>query len=320
VEQALQDQLKSERVRSESRSKQVVVRSQEDTSRALKDKDQAYLGFLKDNAKRVNSELKAREDVIRDLSTTMDPRRVSPALVEKLRMGEVVRYEEKLGKLRESSAAQLGAIRERDHAERAAIRDRYEEMARTMGREILKGSDSEKRELYMAYQDMSDLHSSKLQDIEGRARDAVGKLHQEQEMDLVHQEKRNHMALREQRDSLKQEKDREVEDLKLEAHLKDREWAIRANDQRRDLEKKLNFERDTREREVAELKSEFQKKIHDQERNAQRIVEEKDRSLDHQLKQQELAHKEKERFLVEHYEEELDRMKRTNAQLIAKKS
>jgi hypothetical protein len=296
------------------------VRSQEDTSRALKDKDQAYLGFLKNNAQRVNAELKAREDVIRDLSTTMDPRRVSPALVEKLRTGEVVRYEQKLGKLRESSTAQLGAIRERDHAERTAIRDRYEEVARTMGREIRKGSDSEKRELYMAYQDMSDLHSSKLQDIEGRARDTVGKIHQEQELDLVRQEKRNHMALQEQRDSLKMEKDREVEDLKLEAHLKDREWAIRANDQRRDLEKKINFERDTREREVAELKNEFQKKIHDQERNTQRIVEEKDRSLDHQLKQQELAHKEKERFLVEHYEEELDRMKRTNAQLIAKKS
>ena len=82
VEQALQDELKSERLRSESRSKQVVGRSQQDTSRALKDKDQAYLGFLKDNAKRVNAELKAREDVIRDLSTTRDPRRVSPALVK----------------------------------------------------------------------------------------------------------------------------------------------------------------------------------------------------------------------------------------------
>jgi hypothetical protein len=320
VEQALQDELKAERVRSENRSNQVVARSQEDTSRALKDKDQAYLGFLKNNAKRVNAEMKAREDVIRDLSTTTDPRRVSPALVEKLRTGEALRYEEKLGKLRDSSTAQLGAIRERDHSERTAIRERYEEMARTMGRDLRKGNDAEKRELFMAYQDMSDAHASKLQDIEGRTRAAVGKLHQEQELDLVRQEKRNHMALQEQRDSLKEEKDREVEDLKLEAHLKDREWAIRANDQRRDLEKKLNFERDTHEREVAELKSEFQKKVHDQERNTQRIVEEKDRSLEHQLKQQELAHKEKERFLVEHYEEELDRMKRTNAQLIAKKS
>ncbi|MBU6153318.1 MAG: hypothetical protein KGP28_03350 [Bdellovibrionales bacterium] len=320
VEQGLQEELRNERLRSEAKSKQVVARSQEDTSRALRDKDQAYLGFLETNAKRVNAEMKAREDVIRDLSTTNDPRRVSPALVEKLRTSEALRYEEKLGKLRESSVAGLSAIREKDAAERAAIRDRYEEMARTMGREIRKNSDSEKRELFMAYQDMSDLHSSKLQDIDGRARSAVAKLHQDQELSLVRQEKRNQMALEEQRDSLKEVKDREVEDLKLESRLKDREWSIKANDQRRELEKKLNTERDSHEREVAELKSEFQKKLHEQQRNSQRIVEEKDRSLSHQLKQQDLSHKEKERFLVEHYEEELDRMKRTNAQLIAKKS
>ncbi len=320
VEQAFQEELRTERLRSESKSKQVVARSQEDTSRALRDKDQAYLGFLKSNAKRVNAEMKAREDVIRDLSTTNDPRRVSPALVEKLRTSEALRYEEKLGKLRESSVAGLSAIREKDAAERAAIRDRYEEMARTMGRDLRKSGDAEKREIYMTYQEMSDSHASKIQDIEGRARNAVGKLHQNQELSLVRQEKKNQAALQEQRDSLKEEKDREVEDLKLEAHLKDREWAIKANDQRRELEKMLNFERDSHEREVAELKSEFQKKLHEQERNSNRIVEEKDRALSHQLKQQELAHKEKERFLVEHYEEELDRMKRTNAQLIAKKS
>ena len=139
-------------------------------------------------------------------------------------------------------------------------------------------------------------------------------------MSLVRQEKRNQMALQEQRDSLREEKNREVEDLKLDSHLKDRQWAIKVNDQRRELEKKLAMEKDAHEREVAGLKSEFQKKLHEQDRDSKRIVEEKDRSLKHQLKQQDLAYKEKERFLVEHYEEELDRMKRTNAHLIAKKS
>jgi hypothetical protein len=320
VEQALQDELKAERTRSESRSQQVVQRSQEDTSRALREKDQAYLGFLKSNAKRVNAEMKAREDVIRDLSTTTDARRVSPALVEKLRTGEALRSEEKLQRIREAGMAQLGAIREHDHSERTAIREHYEEMARSREQEFRKSEGAGRREMVAAYQDIQDAHESKFTDLENRARSTVGKLHEEQEMSLVRQEKRNQMALQEQRDSLREEKNREVEDLKLDSHLKDRQWAIKVNDQRRELEKKLAMEKDAHEREVAGLKSEFQKKLHEQDRDSKRIVEEKDRSLKHQLKQQDLAYKEKERFLVEHYEEELDRMKRTNAHLIAKKS
>lgn len=320
VEQALQDELKAERTRSESRSQQVVQRSQEDTSRALREKDQAYLGFLKSNAKRVNAEMKAREDVIRDLSTTTDARRVSPALVEKLRTGEALRSEEKLQRIREAGMAQLGAIREHDHSERSAIREHYEEMARSREQEFRKSEGAGRREMVAAYQDIQDAHESKFTDLENRARSTVGKLHEEQEMSLVRQEKRNQMALQEQRDSLREEKNREVEDLKLDSHLKDRQWAIKVNDQRRELEKKLAMEKDAHEREVAGLKSEFQKKLHEQDRDSKRIVEEKDRSLKHQLKQQDLAYKEKERFLVEHYEEELDRMKRTNAHLIAKKS
>jgi len=320
MEQAYQEELRAERSRSESQSRSLVSRSQEDTSRALKDKDQAYLAYLKSNAARVNSEMKARENVIRDLSTTTDARRVSPALVEKLRTSEALRYEDKLEKLRQSEHAQLGAIRERDHVERAAIRDRYEEMSRVQGREMIKESDAHRKGLAAAYAGMSELHESRVQDIESKTREMVGKLHQDQETSLIQQEKRNQLALQEQRDSLKDQKDQEVDDLKLESHLKDRAWVIKVNEQRRDFEKKLDLERDAHEREVAALKSDFQQKLHEQERTARRIVDEKDRNLEHQTKQQEMVHKEKERFLVEHYEEELDRMRRTNAHLIAKKS
>jgi hypothetical protein len=119
---------------------------------------------------------------------------------------------------------------------------------------------------------------------------------------------------------LKDEKDHAVQDADLNLRVQDREWFMKLNDQKRDFDRRVTQLNDLHQRELSDQKLESDRKLHEQERTARRILEEKDRAIETQVKQQTLAFREKERFLVEHYEEELDRMKRTNAQLIAKKS
>ena len=71
---------------------------------------------------------------------------------------------------------------------------------------------------------------------------------------------------------------------------------------------------------MGDLRIEYDKKLRDMDRTSKRTLDDRVRAYEFQIKQQELAFKERERFLSEHYEEELDTMKRTNAHLIQKKS
>ena len=101
---------------------------------------------------------------------------------------------------------------------------------------------------------------------------------------------------------------------------KDREWFIKMNDLRRTYETKLSDDRDFHDKTMTELRLEYDKKLRDQGRVTGRALDDRVRAYEHQIKQLELSFKEKERSLSEHYAEELDRMKRSNAQLIQKKS
>ena len=102
--------------------------------------------------------------------------------------------------------------------------------------------------------------------------------------------------------------------------IKDRDWATKTNELKRDFDAKLAEERENHEAQMKLLRTEDDKKLRDQDRTAKRILDDKVHSYEYMIEQQELAFKEKERFLTEHYEEELDKMKRTNAHLIEKKS
>jgi hypothetical protein len=300
--------------------KQLIENHERDTARALDQKDKAYTGYLERNSQIVKSELKAREDLIRDLQTTTDPRKVSPQLVQKMQQREEGRYQKKLDQAMALDQARLEAARQRDHEERSELRDRYNESVRSMRQDHQRAEDRRSRAFVEAVTDMQNNQESLAQTLEERSKRSVARLsadHQKESLETAHRHKE---ALIEQRDSLQEQNARMVQEKDLERKLQDREWMIRLNDQRRNYEKKMEMDRDQHEQGIAALRSDYEDRIRDLERTARRITEEKDRNLEHTVKQQALSYKEKERFLVEHYEEELDRMKRTNAHLIAKKS
>jgi hypothetical protein len=320
TESFYREELARERSRSTRNEDQLVKQSQHDTERALNEKDRAYGNYLQSNAKRVNSELEARERVIQDLSTTQDPRRVSPGVVNKIQIREEARHHENLEKLRENHKQNLDAIRDQDQEARRDLAARYEDQTRTLARDFKLENDLGKRGMMDVYLDLKEQGEARVGNLESQAKQTVTRLQADQARALESAQKRTRVALSEQRDSLKDEKDHALMDATQNQRLQDREWFMKLNDQRRDFDRKIAQIQDEHVREIADLKLESDRKLHEQDRTTKRVIEEKDRNLNYQIKQQEVAFKEKERFLVEHYEEELDKMKHTNAQLVTKKS
>lgn len=317
-DQQRQVQLQQERF--ERGQKQLVENHAQDMGRALDEKDKVYSGYLERNSQEVRAELKARENLIRDLQTTTDPRKVSPELVRRMQEREEGRYQKKLDQAMNLDRARLDATRSRDHEERAELRERYDGNVRAMHRDHQKTEDQRSRLFLEAVQGMQSNQESQAQTMEDRAKRAVSRLHTDHQRESTQTAQKHREAMMEQRDSLQEQNARIAQEKDFERKIQDREWMIRLNDQRKSYEQKMENDRDQHEQEIAVLRSDYEDRIRDLERTAKRITEEKDRNLEQTIKQQALSFKEKERFLVEHYEEELGRMKRTNAQLIAKKS
>ena len=320
TESFYREELARERSRATRSQDQLVRQSQQDTEKALSEKDRAYVNYLQSNAKRVSAELNAREKVIQDLSTTQDPRKVSPGVISKIQGREDAKYYENLERIREAHKHNLDAIRDQEHEARRELAGKYEDQTRSLARDFKRENDLGKRGMMDVYLDLKEQGEARVGNLESRAKQTLSRLQVDQARALGEEQKRTRIALSEQRDSLKDEKDHALMDAAQNQRLQDREWFMRLNDQRREFDQKFAQIQDEHARELSDLKLESDRKLHEQDRATKRVLEEKDRTQEYQLKQQAVAFKEKERFLVEHYEEELDKMKHTNAQLVAKKS
>ncbi|NDG83818.1 MAG: hypothetical protein EBX52_02125 [Proteobacteria bacterium] len=316
----MRDELMRERTRSVQNQGQLIQQNRDDTEKAMAQKDRAYLDYLAKNQKRVNAELDARERVIQDLSTTRDPRKVSQVVVEKIRSREAERHFENLEKIQDIHKRNLDAIRASDFESRQALAETYGDRTRELARDFKKENDLVKRGMTDVYLDLKEQSEARAGSAEEKARAGLARLQSDHAKALGQEQKRTRMALDEQRDSLKTEKDRALSDAAHEQRMQDREWFMRLSEQKRSFDRQMAQLQDEHERELTGLRLESERKLHEQDRTTRRILEDQERNREFQDKQQAMAYKEKERFLIEHYEEELDKMKHTNAQLVAKKS
>jgi hypothetical protein len=183
-----------------------------------------------------------------------------------------------------------------------------------------KNRDLETKSFLSSYQDLQsqkDSEVTKLQSHQAQVFQATALKHAQ---DLNLQQQKNVDEMDAQRENFHAEKSNLQDDLEFQQKTQDREWTMKYNDVRRDYEKKLSDERDQHEMTVGEIKLEYDKKLRDQDRRSSRLTDDRIKAYEYQIKQQELAFKEKERFLTEHYEEELDKMKHTNARILQTKS
>ena len=320
LEDSYKVQLQDLKDRHAESDQKIIDQNNEAQQRVLANKDSTYKNYIAENANRTDFEIKERDDKIQQLQTTDDPLKVSPYLVKKMNDQSALQNDEHLRAAQSAYAKNLDAERARDLNERREISNHYQERLVGTDRNARTEMDLQNRRLKDTFVDVQMDRDVQIRSLQDQKQEQVERMYKKHAVELSDAERAKQDALLDQRDALLGEKNSEVDTLEHTHHNQDREWFLKTNDLRRSFESKLADERDEHEKITKEIRSEYDKKLRDQDRNSKRALDDRVHSYEHLLEQQELAFKEKERFLTEHYEEELDRMKRTNAHLIQTKS
>jgi hypothetical protein len=320
LENYYEDQVKNERIKNARSENTLIQQSDEDRNRVVADKDQTYRSYIQQTSDVHRGELAARDAEISKLKTTGDVQKVSPFVVQKIRDEGERRHYANLKEEQNTNTKNVEALKKRDADERREIRDSNDQRYTNWNRTQQQQRDLEKRQFLVGYEDLKQTREEEQRQLRSQFTDQRERTHTQHAQDLDLQQRKFKDDLEVQRASMIDSKNNLVENLEDRQRGENREWFVRMNQLRRDYDRKFMDEHDQNERLVSELKFSFDKKLQDMDRLSKKALDDRVKSYEHQISQQEVAFKERERFLTEHYEEELDSMRRTNARLIQKKS
>lgn len=320
LEATFNSQLNQEKFKNTRGTESLVEKQRRDMNSFSESKDAAFNNYLNEKNAVDNYEIGSRQAKIDELKTTDDPLKVSPLVVKRIHDNEERRFTAERDEEASVHLKNLQAEKDRDATDRRAMLDGYQKKFAQSNREKQKVADTQSKQFMNTFQEMKDMNDRSMTSLTERSRRSAEMNNQKSNIALTETQQRAQEALEEQRDNLQRDKTVAVDDAEKTRKNSEREWQMKTHDLRRSLEQKLSDERDQHEKGMSELRLEYDKKLRDANRTSNRALEDRVKSYEHQIKQQELSFKERERFLTEHYEEELDRMKRSNAQLIQKKS
>jgi hypothetical protein len=315
-----ENQVKSERAKNNQSEGVLIQRNNEQVEHALAQKDQTYQDYLKQSSASHKQELSSRDQEITKLKTTDNPFEVSPFLMNKIQTTADQRnYEQWKGQY-DSNQKNLQAEQKRDYSERLELKDSDDQRYTQFTRTHQKQNDVEKRQFLTGYTELKLSKEQAERQTQEQHNDRIERVQSKHSQEMGLQERKMADAMQVQRETLLGSKLDLQTELEAKNRGKERELGTQLNQIRRDYDRKVLDEQDSKEKQVSELKYSFDKKLQDLDRTSKKALDDRVKSYEHQIKQQELAFKDRERFLTEHYEEELDSMRRTNARLIQKKS
>lgn len=316
----LKNELKAEQLRNQMGQDHLIQKHADETVQLAKSKDQAYGSYIAKNSEKTNYEISSRDAKIRELSTNDDPLKASVAVVSKVHETEAKRFNDQLNEVQAGISKNLTAEQVRDASERRELRDQFNAKVMDVNRSKQRAVDVQTKKFNEAYQDLQDQSVAKINTVSNQAQKNAEHVYQQGNFNLTAAQIQNKEALEAQRETLTHDKINAVDDLEQMKKIQDREWAMKFSDLRRGYEAKIVDAHDEHEKAISELRLDYDKKLRDLDRTSKRTLDDRVRAYEYQIRQQELGFKERERFLNEHYQEELDTMKRTNAYLIQKKS
>jgi len=320
LEKTFTTEVKNLKTRQDRASDNLIARNNTDRNLIAASKDDTYQNYIAAKDTQFVQDVKERDAKIQDLQTTSDPMKVSPFVVKKISDASEQRNFVTLTEAQNVFQKNLDATNERDVTDRRDLANQLKKEVTDMNRSTRREIDTQSRQYNNSYTDLQNMHETSMANLTEQKRGLTERMYEKHAMEIAGAQTAKQDALLEQRESLNYEKGAAIDEAEQSRRNQDREWSMKANDLRRGLETQLTEERDQHEKTTSEIRLEFDKKLRDQDRTSKRALDDRVRSYEYQIRQQELAFKEKEHFLTEHYEEELDRMKRTNAHLIQKKS
>lgn len=316
----LEGEIAKERLKSEKNTTQVIQDNNLAIEKAVHARSQMYDQRLKENNQRNKILMDEKEKELTELKYTDDPNKVSPEARKKVEDHYRLRFEKDLAEERRVSAANAEALKNRSTDFQRNVQDEYSQRYNEMSRDLRQRHLVEKQSLVKGYNDLEDLSEQTKMSMQDRFQDQAMRNYQKHSNELSLQEEKSRERLREQRETLLDDKLKDKEEIENKHRIQEREWNYKFADMRRSYEKKILDQKDAHEQAMSLAKLEFDKKLQEQQRSSKRLLDDRVKAYEMQLSQQESMAKESNRLLTEHFEEEIDKLKRTNARITQAKS
>lgn len=290
------------------------------TRQALGEQQKVLHQYYQDDQARLSQQLKMKEDEVAHLKTTDHEKDVSPALIAKIRNQSTEKHFQEREAERKHHENQMIGLEQKDRAERMQMKDLYDKRVQENDKSLKKNYESERRQAMMALQDIQGGRSEEMIQLKNEHSENLKRTQMKNAVMLENERKKASFAATMERDESREQLAQMAVDAQRAQREHDHEWQVKFNEQRRTYEKEMNRVQDENAIERSQAKLDFDLNIKAQERVLKRAADERIKSYEQQLRQQELSFKEKERFMTEQYQTEMDKLKQSYEQLRKAKS
>ena len=287
--------------------------------RLLENQARSYQDVISRNREQQNEVINSLEKELTYRKTSDDTDSISPAAENSLRKTIIGEYEKILSEESKRNARGMDSLKT-DYTKRLAdtVYDKEMTVAKLHQQNTEEGAIERSR--FLAHiQDTEYLRDEALRSKDYESNKAANNLsknyattleRQKREFDAVINAAQSEAAY--QINALRQKHD-------FETKMTQRRFNAAQSDLVRDYDKKLSEQKQEYETQISDLKSQLQVQHRENERTQRKSLEELTQSYEQRLAQTEYQRKERERYMTENFQEQLERVKRSNALLTQKK-
>ena len=313
-------ELSNEKYKNNRTTQKLVTENNSQSDRAINEQAKQYNEYIRKNREETQVKLNQKDDEIKKLSNVSDPTQVSLEARKKIDDYHYQRSSAELAEVNQRNQATVDALRDQNGKIVEQLHSENSGRLHELNRDLRTQYQSEKRGLERSYLDLESRAEMTESNLRAKHGDQQQRQYQKHAIEINQQEERHQESLKDQKAVLTEEKYREQEEVENKRRSSEREMTYKLNDTRREFEKKILDQQADHDREMQQVKFDFDKKLHEQERSSKRLLDERVKAYEFQLSHQEMLGKEQKRLLTEHYEEELDKVKRNHALISKSKS
>ena len=317
---SLKDQNQKDKMLSEKRNEQLTERMSDERNQVLQKQSEIYQKTLTNQRQDQTAQIKNLERKLNDNNTTDDPGQISAAAEAAVRNQMEVKY----GKT--FSAEQRRNQRDRDHLTQSydnALNDARVKNTDQTG-DLIRNQNLETQQMRNTFvshvKDVEDSNKHLLGNTEERlqkSQDSLTRLNERssQQMRRHYEDLLNARETDDKiaRTTMAQERDFEKRNMQ-------RDFSMKMGDLIRNHEKQLSEERTRFEDQIAELKIKASNAQTDNDKRINQTVSDLTREQEKRIAELESQNNQREKFLIQNHEDELEKVKRAHALMLSKKS
>jgi len=290
------------------------------TNELLTEQGLRYQESQRNHDEIVRSETASLQKELKQARGYEDPTKLSPQAEEAVRRSVSTQYEKSLAESQERGEREAASVRDdyqvRIQEQKVEAEGRENKLRNASRLEI--DSDRKRYGQYIQDSDFQKQQTINTKEL-SHARETQ-KLQKAGALSLEEQRRQFEDAMETMHYAADQKMNALRSDLEFQLKQAHREYAANYNEAARAAEKRLNDQKEDYELQLSTGKHESQKALREQEKRFKSLSDDQVRSYEQRMKQMEMQHKEKERSIAESYEDEIEKLRHTNAALVQKKS